>query len=95
MEHKIVRTQEQSLVLATASLLMLARAFQVHAMVAKVQRCSAMVEMVLPAVAVVTQEKLVTAVTAAQVQQVQQVWLARPDQSLPLAAQVETAVMAQ
>jgi hypothetical protein len=44
---------------------------------------------------VVTQEKLVTAVTAAQVQQVQQVWLARPDQSLPLAAQVETAVMAQ
>jgi hypothetical protein len=73
-------------------------AFQVHALAAMVQRCLAMVELVLPAVAVATQEKLVTAVTAAQVQQVQQVWLARPDQSLPLAAQaemVETAVMAQ
>jgi hypothetical protein len=64
-ERKIVRTQEQSSVLDTASPLMSARVLQVHALAAAVQHCSVMAELDLLVATAVMQGRSVTAVTAA------------------------------
>ena len=54
-----------------------------------------MAELVLPVETVAMQARSATAVTAAQVSPVRQELLAQLEQAQPLAAQVETAAMAQ